>query len=87
MRRILAFAAATILAACGGGGPTALTAGSEGTYTPRTINGMALPFEFGQLGSPPSGANMIEVIDDAITLNSDGTWSQSGHSRLTPTGK
>ena len=40
------------------------------------------------LGRPGMTQQMIALlIDDAITLTSDGTWSQSGHSRFTANGK
>jgi hypothetical protein len=67
--------------ACGGGDSTAPGPSVAGVYTLRTMNGAPLPFVLYQ-----SGADMYEILDDAITLNDGGTWSESGHDRTTISG-
>ena len=50
----------------------------DGTYTLRSINGTTLPYTVFQ-----SGTTRIEVTDDVMVLNSNGTYTESGHTRNT----
>ena len=85
MKRLLLLV--TLLSACGGtttapdGGAVAAVA--AGTYTLRTYNGGALP-----AFTPVSVSFItIELLDDTIQLMANGTFTQSGHTRLTESGK
>src|SRR5215217_5217277 len=87
MRRLtallLVFAASVTFAACGGDSSTSPASTSvAGTYTLRTVNGSALPFTLIQLG-----ADKFEITADAVTLTEGGTWTESGTTRLTESGK
>ncbi len=74
---VLALAAA---AACGDSS-TGISGSVAGTYTLRSINGSGLPYTV-----IASGSNKIEVIDDVMTLNTNGTYSETGHTRTTTNG-
>ena len=76
MRRILMTLVLAAAAACGDNS-TGLGASVEGTYTLRTINGTALPY------TVQSGTTTVRVIDDVITLNLNGTYSEIGHTQTT----
>lgn len=79
MRRILMTLVLAAAAACGDNS-TGLGASVEGSYTLRSINGTALPYVV------QSGSTKIEVIDDVLTLNLNGTYSETGHTRITEFG-
>jgi hypothetical protein len=66
---ILLLAATTATAACAGNDVTSPTVTLAGTYNLRTINGTALPYNFG------SGA---VLTSDVLTLRNDGTYTDVG---------
>src|SRR5947209_6617228 len=65
MRRYLAIAMVAALAACNADS-TAPTGTIVGTYSLRSINGLALPYTF---------ANGTTLMSDMLTLNADGTFT------------
>jgi hypothetical protein len=77
VRRILMALVLAAAAACGDNDSTGLGASVEGTYTLRTINGTALPYVV------QSGSTTVRVIDDVITLNLNGTYTETGHTQTT----
>jgi hypothetical protein len=81
-RRSLAFVALSLaLAACGGGDATAPAdprQAAAGTNHLRTVNGASLPAALGTVNGV-----RVEVLSDAYTLNTDGTYSERGQARLT----
>jgi hypothetical protein len=79
VRRILMMLAVAASVACNDSS-TGLSS-VEGTYTLRSINGTNLPYTVLQ-----SGTTKIEVTDDVITLNSNGTFTETGHTRTTTNG-
>jgi hypothetical protein len=84
MRKSFAVTALLFFAACGGsyGSSTVPSTSVAGTYTLRTVNGLALPYIVSQ-----TGPSKVEVVDDAFTLNDSGTWTESGHRRNTVSGQ
>ena len=80
MRRIMMVLALAAAAACGDSS-TGISGSVAGTYTLRSINGTVLPYTV-----LSSGTTKIEVIDDVITLNTNGTYTETGHTRTTTNG-
>lgn len=62
---ILLLAATTATAACAGNDVTSPTTTLAGTYSLRTVNGTALPFNFG-------GGDVLQ--SDVLTLRNDGSY-------------
>jgi len=54
----------------------------EGTYTLRSINGVTLPYVVLQ-----TGTDKVEVVDDVISLATNGTYTEVGHTRSTSNGQ
>lgn len=52
-----------------------------GIYILKTVNGLPLPFMF-----PPTGATVVQALDDAYTLNPQGTYAEVGHKLYTTAG-
>lgn len=82
MRRLaLALAVALSVSACGGDSST--DPGSiTGTYTLRTIAGSPLPYVLSEIGT-----TKYELLDDAVTLNANGTYTEISHTRATVNGQ
>ncbi|HEY0241353.1 MAG TPA: hypothetical protein VGC52_01690 [Gemmatimonadaceae bacterium] len=80
MRRILVGLAAAFCIACDDG--IVGTSHISGDYELKTINGVSLPYTMSG-----SGANKTEVLDRVITLYNGGTYSESGHLRVTVNGQ
>ncbi|MEO7458007.1 MAG: hypothetical protein ABIY52_17250 [Gemmatimonadaceae bacterium] len=80
MRKILMVLALAGFAACGDSGTGLVSV--EGTYTLRSINGTNLPYIVLQ-----SGTQKIEVVDDVISLATNGTYTEVGHTRTTLNGQ
>jgi hypothetical protein len=92
MRRLLAALAVLALTACisdsigivgtqASGIPTAPAASIAGTYTLQTVGGANLPFTMSQ-----TGADKVELMDDAFTLTSTNSWTEVWHERRTVSG-
>ena len=82
MRALIAIIAFTGLVACSSESGTGVQS-HAGTYTLRTVNGVALPYTIIQIDS----TTRLELIDDALTLTDAGTFTESGHGRSTIDGK
>ncbi|HEX2168143.1 MAG TPA: hypothetical protein VHG09_12995 [Longimicrobiales bacterium] len=85
MRRLMTIMAAAFLMpliACGDEDPADPTIEASGTYTLRSINGQDLPVTVLQIG-----ADMVEVLDGEIRLNTDHTFSDSTTLRITEGGQ
>ena len=52
-----------------------------GSYALASVNGNILPFTYAT-----QGADKAEVLDDVITLNENGTWTEIWHDRYTMNG-
>jgi hypothetical protein len=80
-RTFLVLLSALALGACGGSDdPAGLGQGAAGVYTLRTVNGLPLPAVIYQ-----DATGKVEIVADAVTLNANGTWSESGTVRATLT--
>lgn len=75
---------AFLLASSAGCFSDALTNSSTipGRFTLRSVNGAPLPYTMSQ-----SGTTRTELVDDAITLFTGGTYATSGHVRTTVGGQ
>jgi hypothetical protein len=80
--RVVAGLAAVLVAACGSDGDPPLGPGQifPGTYTLRSVNGVAPPVTV-----YADTAMKVEALEGAITLNGDGTWSSRETYRTTYT--
>ncbi len=79
MRRLTVLLA--FLIACGGDSTSPNSDDISGNYTLRTVNGSALPF------SIQSGTTTLTVLSDALTVGSNGTWSEVTSYRQTVNGQ
>jgi hypothetical protein len=79
MRRVLAVAAAVLLA-CNGDKSTGVDS-AVGVFVLQTINGSPLPFNAGT-----SGGFTVEVLGDQYSFNPDGTYNEQGSVRVTQSG-
>ncbi len=82
MRKFVAAIFLAAFVACGGDSSTNPSESIAGTYTLRTVNGSALPFTFYS-----DATTKVEVTDDAITINEGGTFTETGHTRTTTSGR
>jgi hypothetical protein len=81
-KSVVALAFVGALAACAGDSPMSPASASiAGTYHLQTINGSALPFAI------QSGANVVVVTNDAITVADGGTWSEQATFTVTSNGQ
>lgn len=75
-------AAAILLAACGDDTPSEPTNQSvAGTWTLRTVNGSNLPYTLQQFGN-----DRIELLNETISVQASGTFTQQGTLRFTTGG-
>ncbi|MEO6528817.1 MAG: hypothetical protein ABIP93_19525 [Gemmatimonadaceae bacterium] len=82
IRRLLLLLTLATLGACGSDASTSPNADAiEGTYSLRTVNGLALPFTI------QSGANSVTLSSDVITIASNGTWTEAITYRQTINGQ
>ncbi len=73
---------ALVAAGCGGDSATNPSASIAGTYSLKTVNGVALPFtEFQQ------GTNKQELLADVFVLSDGGSFTQSTTERITTNGQ
>lgn len=79
MRRFLAAAVLVFAAACNS--DSAVRADTvPGTYALQSVNGAGLPYVL-QPTNP-----RVELVSDQFLINSDGTFSEVGQTRTTPSG-
>ena len=74
MRRLIAVFMLIAIGACGGSSDATTNPNSDditGTYAIKTVNGNPLPFTI------QSGTTTLVLVSDAITVASNGTWSES----------
>jgi len=72
MRKLLLSLVLATAVACGGDSTSPINASIAGTYKLQTINGSALPYTILQFGS-----DKIEFLDDQVTVNDGGTYTES----------
>ena len=78
-RTFLLLVGAVVLGACGGSdAPVGPDRQAIGTYTLRTVNDQPLPAVVFQ-----DATVKIEVLSDVVTLNENGTWSETASLRAT----
>src|SRR3954471_14237805 len=85
MRRVLlgfALAFATAATACGGDSATGPSGTIAGTWNLQTVNGAALPFVVGQVGT-----SKVELTSDVFTLTSTGSFTEIVTLRTTQNGQ
>jgi hypothetical protein len=81
MRKLILSLVLATAVACGGDSTSPINASIAGSYKLQTINGSALPYTILQVGS-----DKIEFLDDQVTVNDGGTYTESGHIRTTENG-
>jgi hypothetical protein len=81
MRKLLLSLVLAAAVACGGDSTSPINASIAGTYKLQTINGSALPYTILQVGN-----DKVEFMDDQVTVNDGGTYTESGHIRTTENG-
>ena len=82
LRRTFATALLGLLLAACGGDKSSGPSGHAGTYTLRTVNGSNVPFTMVSIVVGGS-VYKLEVLSGSITLNADGTFSQTATFRET----
>lgn len=80
--RILFFALAAVIAACGSDGTTAPSQTVAGTYSLKTVNGSALPFKIVEIGDTTYALAGIQ-----LNIAGAGTWTASFSEVVTVAGK
>ena len=81
VRSLLIAFVVSFVVACDSGKVTG-SSSVTGTYTLRTINGSSLPYTL-----PGGGTTKTEIVDDVLSLYQGGTYSESGHMRVTANGQ